>query len=77
VSLCRIRKQDQSSLSVEVFDIRTGETLATREDILSDRLLQASYDRKAGLIELRGAKTSIRLEFPTNVARLDPADPAR
>jgi hypothetical protein len=77
VSLCRIRKQDQSSLSVEVFDVRTGETLASREDILSDRLLQASYDRKGGLIELRGAKTSIRLEFPTNVARLDPADPGR
>jgi len=77
VSLCRIRKQDQSSLSVEVLDIRTGETVATREDILSDRLLQSSYNRKAGLIELRGAKTSIRVEFPTNVARLDPADPAR
>ncbi|MGE5192941.1 MAG: PQQ-binding-like beta-propeller repeat protein, partial [Deltaproteobacteria bacterium] len=38
VSLCRISKQDQSSLSVEVLDVRTGETLASREDILSDRL---------------------------------------
>jgi len=77
VSLCRVRTQDQSSLSVEVLDIKTGETLSNREDILSDRLLQAWYDRKAGLIELRGAKTAIRLEFPTNVARLDPTEPPR
>ena len=77
VSLCRIRSQDQSSLAVEVLDIETGETLSNREDILSDRLLQAWYDRKAGLIELRGAKTAIRLEFPTNVARLDSAEPPR
>jgi hypothetical protein len=77
VSLCRVRTQDQSSLSVEVLDTKTGETLSSRDDILSDRLLQALYDRQAGLIELRGAKTSVRLEFPTNIARLDATNPPR
>lgn len=77
VSLCRIRKQDQSSLAVEVLDVRTGKSLASRDDLLSDRLLQTSYDRHGGVIELRGAKTAIRLEFPTNVARLEAGEPPR
>jgi outer membrane protein assembly factor BamB len=77
ISVCRLRKQDQSSLAVEVLDVRTGETIASRDDVLSDRLLQALYDRKAGLIELRGAKTAIRVEFPASVARLDANEPPR
>jgi outer membrane protein assembly factor BamB len=75
VSLCRLRTHDQSSLSVEVLDTKSGQTLSGRDDILSDRLLQALYDRQAGLIELRGAKTSVRLEFPPIVARLDATNP--
>ena len=70
VSLCRIRRQDQASLAVEALDLRTGQTLAARDDLVSDRLLQASYDRQRGSIELRGGKTTIRLEFAPNVAGL-------
>lgn len=77
VSLSRIRKQDQSFLAVEVLDVQTGQTLASREDLLSDRLLQASYDRQEGRIELRGAKTAIRLEFPVKVAGLSAGGPGR
>jgi len=77
VTICRPRKQDQSYLAVELIDIRTGEALAIREDLLSDRLLQAAHDRDAGSIELRGAKTVIRLEFPDSVARLESGDRRR
>jgi outer membrane protein assembly factor BamB len=77
VSICRIREQEQSYLSVELLDVQSGETLATRKDLLSDRLVQTAYDRQGGLIELRGAKTVIRLEFPQSVARLDAVDPQR
>ena len=77
VSICRIREQEQSYLSVELLDVQSGETLATRKDLLSDRLVQTAYDRQGGLIELRGAKTVIRLEFPQSVARLDASDPPR
>ncbi|HEY2249822.1 MAG TPA: PQQ-binding-like beta-propeller repeat protein, partial [Planctomycetaceae bacterium] len=71
VCICRPRKPDQTFLAVELIDIRSGESLASREELVSDRLLQAAYDRQAGTIELRGAKTVIRLEFPESVARLD------
>jgi hypothetical protein len=71
VSLSRTRRDDQPYLSVEVIDVQSGETLAIREDLLSDRLLQAAYDRQEPSIELRGAKTVIRLEFPASVARAD------
>jgi hypothetical protein len=77
VSLSRVRSQDQSQLSVEVFDAESGETLGTRDDLPSDRLLQASYDRQGGLLELRGAKSAIRLLFPTSVARLSADERAR
>jgi hypothetical protein len=77
VSLCRVRKQDQSTLSIEVLDVETGETVGSRENLLYDRLLQASYDRPSGLIELRGAKTTVRLELPTNVARLNAGQDGR
>ena len=78
VNICRIRKQpDQSCLAVELIDVQSGETLAAREDLLSDRLLQAAYDRPSGMIELRGAKTVIRLEFPESIARLNAGDPLR
>ena len=75
VSLCRRRDQDQSYLAVELIDLQSGETLGVRKDLLSDRLLQAACDRQGGLIELRGAKTVIRLEFPESVARLDSGNP--
>ena len=77
VSLCRVRKQDQSFLDVEVLDVATGETLAHRDDLFSDRLLQVSYDRQAGLVALRGAKTVIRLEFPAEAAHLSAGEPPR
>ena len=70
VSLSRVRTQDQSHLAVEVIDAESGETVGARDDLPSDRLLQAAYDRQGGLLELRGAKTSVRLAFPTSVARL-------
>jgi hypothetical protein len=75
VAISRLRKDDQSTLSVEVLNVLTGEIVGERKDLFSDRLLKASYDRSGGRIELRGAKTSIRLEFPATVARLNPGEP--
>jgi len=75
VAISRVRKDDQSTLSVEVLDVQTGDIVGERKDLLSDRLLKASYDRSGGQIELRGAKTSIRLVFPATVARLDAGQP--
>ena len=63
VTLCRIRKGDQTFLELEVVDARTGQTLASRDDLLADRLLQLHYQRDPGLLELRGAKTTIRIAF--------------
>jgi hypothetical protein len=71
VSLSRTRREDQSYLAVEILDAQSGQTLAVREDLLTDRLLQAAYDRQGASIELRGAKTVIRLEFPASVAQSD------
>ncbi|MBI3864442.1 MAG: PQQ-binding-like beta-propeller repeat protein [Planctomycetia bacterium] len=73
VSLSRTRREDTSYLAVEVLDIESGQTLAVREDLLSDRLLQAAYDRNGAAIELRGAKTVIRIEFPASVAQTEAA----
>jgi outer membrane protein assembly factor BamB len=75
VAISRVRKDDQSTLSVEVLDVLTGDIVGERKDLFSDRLLKASYDRSGGRIELRGAKTSIRLEFPATVARLNAGEP--
>jgi outer membrane protein assembly factor BamB len=74
ITLFRLRKADQTLLGVEVFDVRTGQSLARRDDLTSDRLLQVFYDRQPGTITLRGGKTEIRLEFPADLARLNAAD---
>jgi outer membrane protein assembly factor BamB len=77
VSIFRKQKQDQSCLSVELIDVRSGMTLASREDLLSDRLLQSACDRQGRSIELRGAKSIIRLAFPESVAHLNAGEPPR
>lgn len=74
ITLFRLRKGDQTLLGVEVFDVRTGQSLARRDDLTSDRLLQVFYDRPSATITLRGGKTEIRLEFPADLARLNPGD---
>lgn len=71
VTIYRVRSGDQPALAVEVLDAVTGATLAGRDDLMSDRLLQVLYERQPGLIALRGGKTEIRLEFPGEVARLN------
>jgi hypothetical protein len=63
LTLCRVRKGDQTFLEVEVLDARTGSTLARRDDLPADRLLQLRYERDPGLIELRGSKGGIRVTF--------------
>ncbi|MGQ0637309.1 MAG: outer membrane protein assembly factor BamB family protein [Planctomycetaceae bacterium] len=70
VTLCRVRHGEQQMLGVEVRDVRTGELLASRDDLLSDRLLNVTYEREPGQLVFRGGKTEIRLEFPTDVAQL-------
>jgi outer membrane protein assembly factor BamB len=75
ITLFRLRKGDQTLLGVEVFDVRTGRSLARRDDLTSDRLLQVFYDRQPGIVTLRGGKTEIRVEFPADLARLSPGDP--
>lgn len=71
VTIYRVRTSDQPTLAIEVLDAATGATLAVRDDLLSDRLLQVLYERQPGVIALRGGKTEIRLDFPGDVARLN------
>lgn len=64
VTAFRLRKPDQTlTLGVEILDAATGRSLASRDDLLSDRLLQAIYEPAVSAIVLRGGKTVIRLEF--------------
>ena len=63
IGLCRIRRVDRLSLQVEVVDSRTGQVRAVQDGLLPDRILQLSYNHEPATIELRGAKTEIRLEF--------------
>lgn len=71
VTLYRMRDQDQTLLAAEVLDLQTGKTVASRNDLLSDCLLQVFYERQPGRILVRGGKTEIKFEFPEDVARAD------
>jgi hypothetical protein len=71
VTLFRRRHEDQTYLVAEVFDLQTGRTLASRDDLQSDCLLQVFYERHPGRILVRGGKTEIKFEFPEDVARAD------
>lgn len=73
ITLFRVRKDDQTLLAAEVLDLQSGRTLASREDLLSDCLLQVFYERNPGRILVRGGKSEIRFQFPEGVAQADPA----
>lgn len=63
VTLCRVRRGNQLSGEVAIHDAATGEQLALHDGLLPDRLLQYQYNRDAATLELRGARTEIRIDF--------------
>ncbi|MBS0266101.1 MAG: PQQ-binding-like beta-propeller repeat protein [Planctomycetes bacterium] len=71
VSMSRLRRDDQSFLAIDVLDASSGSLLSSRDNLLSDRLLQATYDVRRPALEMRGAKTVIRLEFPADIAHTE------
>ncbi len=63
VTLCRVRRGNQLSGEVAIHDAATGEQLAIHDGLLPDRLLQYQYNRDAATLELRGARTEVRIQF--------------
>lgn len=65
VTLSRVRdyRTSRESMQVEVIDAETGETLALRENILLDRLVNVSYERDEGKLSLHGLRSRIEIEF--------------
>lgn len=66
VMISRVRDRWQGGkqgLLVEVLDAETGETLARKDNNLSDRVVNLAYDHEQGVLDLHGLKTRIRLKF--------------
>jgi outer membrane protein assembly factor BamB len=63
VTLARVNVNNQLALQVEVVDAATGEVLASRDGLYSNRLLQMLYDHESARLTLKGAGTEIRLHF--------------
>ena len=64
----------QSALAVEIVDVKTGQTLTTREDLfLDNRILYPQYDHREGRLELHGTRSVIELDFGRQLQRR-PAD---
>lgn len=75
ILVSRIRDRangNRQSMLIELLDRKTGETLARRDNILSDRFVHLHYDADASVIELHGMQTIVKIEFgpekqiPTN-----------
>ena len=63
VTAARVRHSNQLALRLELIDSLTGETAALHDRLLADRLLQYSYSRQTRSLELRTAKTTIRMDL--------------
>jgi hypothetical protein len=73
VMISRVRDRWQGGkqgLLVEILDEATGETIALKDNNLSDRVVNLDYDRDKGHLDLNGLKTRIRLKFGPAVARI-------
>jgi hypothetical protein len=73
VTVSRVRDRWQGGkqgLLVEILDEETGETIALKDNNLSDRVVNLDYDRDNGVLDLNGLKTRIRLKFGPAVANV-------
>ncbi len=73
VMMSRVRDRWQGGkqgLLVEIVDAETGETIAMKDNIFSDRVVNLAYDREQGWLDLNGLKTRVRLKFGPAVAHL-------
>lgn len=71
VMISRVRDRWQGGkqgLLVEVLDSETGDTLARKDNNLSDRVVNLAYDREKGVLDLNGLKTRVRLNFGPAIA---------
>ncbi len=77
VMISRVRDRWQGGkqgLLVEVIDAQTGETIAEKDNNLSDRIVHLAYDEEKGTLDLHGLKTRIRLNFGADVAKIPTGD---
>jgi hypothetical protein len=66
ITMCRQAdrwNQSKTSLLVEVLDGATGQTIGLKDNIFPDRILHLAYEPERGRLELRGLRTTVRLEF--------------
>ena len=66
VMISRVRDRWQGGkqgLLVEVLDEATGETIALKDNNLSDRVVNLEYDRENGVLDLNGLRTRIRVKL--------------
>ena len=63
VTFCRLRNNAQMTLEMEVISGPTGQTLAHRADLQTDQVLQCGYHRDPTRITLRGAKSTVTIDF--------------
>jgi hypothetical protein len=73
VTMSRVRDRWQGGkqgLLVEILDAETGETIAQKDNIFSDRVVNLAYNKDNGWLDLNGLKTRVRLKFGPAVARI-------
>jgi hypothetical protein len=58
---------NRQTLTVEVIDSTTGETIGLEERARRNRILQLTFDHLASRVELRGERSVISLEFGDNL----------
>lgn len=65
VMLSRVRDYATSRESsyLEIVDVKTGNTLGVKENILNDRIVNVWYERQKGLLQLFGVRSRIDVEF--------------
>ena len=51
---------------LELLDLRSGRTLLLRDNLPTDRIVQAWFDPGKGQVELSGLKSRIKLTFPVS-----------
>ena len=69
VMLGRVRDRARSGrqrMLLELLDMRSGRTLLLRDNLPTDRIVQAWFDPGKGQVELAGLKSRIELTFPVS-----------
>lgn len=66
IGMSRVRDRsngNRQSLLIEAFDVNTGRTLAVKDNIFPDRMVNMVYDPDRQTLDLQGLKTRVTLSF--------------